>query len=137
MSQFIGKICCFNLLFQLVVSICCFNSCFNLLVKFLVSQSRGKKCKSFYWFDPELNNQRYRETIYELYMTMNKEEREDFTCQRQMEEIATEFDLYKSNMNIELNFLQLELKKAQSNVWFYKKVVICILMLITMSFMLY
>ncbi|GJV79427.1 hypothetical protein Tco_1515297 [Tanacetum coccineum] len=57
---------------------------------------------SFYWIDPELTNPWYMTQIFEMYLTLNPDERHlyhnQITAQNQLKNSQNEFDVYQQDM---------------------------------------
>ncbi|GKA66126.1 hypothetical protein Tco_0765934 [Tanacetum coccineum] len=81
----------------------------NLCRRFLVFPSRYKtgvkKCKKFYWYDPELNNSWYKGHLYEMYGHLNP---------HQIEEVATELRSQEQLIILQDEFALLQAELRQS-----------------------
>nr|GEY75701.1 hypothetical protein [Tanacetum cinerariifolium] len=79
------------------------------------------KCDAFYWIDGELQAAWYKHVMYEMYLTMNSDQRDVFVeeinrhelgilAQERLGYVEAEFENYKARM-------VLQLKREQSKVW--------------------
>ncbi|GKA86186.1 hypothetical protein Tco_0807897, partial [Tanacetum coccineum] len=70
------------------------------------------RCNSFYWIDPELTNPWYKTQMFEIYLTLNPEERHlyhnQITAQNQLENLQNEFEVYQHDMQMQIENMELE-----------------------------
>lgn len=89
----------------------------------IVVQFSGRKCGSFYWLDSEVNHEWYKMVLYELYSSLNQD-------QRQIYHNMINNRMRVEDLETEVQKLQLELKKTRSKWIFYRKC--CFLLVILM-----
>ncbi|GJU63575.1 hypothetical protein Tco_0722382 [Tanacetum coccineum] len=99
--------------------------------RFLVCPNRYKagvkKCKKFYWVDPELDNEWYRGHLYGMYGQLHP---------HKIEDIATELTSHEQLIILQHDFagLQAEVAQTQKNASFWKS---AFMILLTLVFVVY
>ncbi|PWA80505.1 hypothetical protein CTI12_AA195600 [Artemisia annua] len=78
-----------------------------------VEYYNGSKCKTFYWLDPELPNDYYKQEVFNL---IQKEKRMKEDMYGKIRYLEREIEFQKSTMEKEMFLLQLELKERKSSV---------------------
>ncbi|PWA40195.1 hypothetical protein CTI12_AA565110 [Artemisia annua] len=78
-----------------------------------VEYYNGSKCKTFYWLDPELPNDYYKQEVFNL---IQKEKRMKEDKYGKIRDLEREIEFQKSTMEKEMFLLQLELKESKSSV---------------------
>ncbi|GJY74940.1 hypothetical protein Tco_0479371 [Tanacetum coccineum] len=70
------------------------------------------RCNSFYWIDPELTNPWYKTQMFEIYLTLNPEERylyhNQIIAQNQLENFQNEFEVYQHDMQMQIENMELK-----------------------------
>lgn len=94
---------------------------------FVVCTIQGSKCKTFYWLDPELPNDYYKQEVFNL---IQKEKRMKEDQYGKIRDLDREIEFFKSIMEKEMFLLQLELKESKSSVVFFKKIVVVLCLVI-------
>ncbi|GJX35689.1 hypothetical protein Tco_0247246 [Tanacetum coccineum] len=101
--------------------------------RFLVCPNRYKtgvkKCKKFYWYDPELDNSWYRGHLYGMYEQLNS---------HQIQDIATELSSHEQLIILQYEFarLQAELAQTQKNASFWKSTFMIFLALVFLVYLM-
>ncbi|GJX58345.1 hypothetical protein Tco_0289735 [Tanacetum coccineum] len=88
-----------------------------------------KKCKKFYWVDPELDNAWYRGHLYGMYGHLHP---------HQIEDIATELISQEQLIILQDDFagLQAELAQTQKNASFWKSTFMILLALVFLVYLM-
>ncbi|GKA55194.1 hypothetical protein Tco_0754143 [Tanacetum coccineum] len=95
----------------------------------LVRRIAGTSCNSFYWIDPELTNPWYKTQMFEIYLTLNPEERHlyhnQITAQNQLENLQNEFEVYQHDMQMQIENMELEVNKSKKKAQLLIKWCVC------------
>ncbi|GKA52060.1 hypothetical protein Tco_0745256 [Tanacetum coccineum] len=86
--------------------------------------TKGSKCRTFYWVDPELPSDYYKQEVYKLIQKDKQLKEENYILNGKIRELQKEFDFEKSTLEKQVLMLQMELKESKSCLVFYRKVVV-------------
>ncbi|GJX46319.1 hypothetical protein Tco_0271509 [Tanacetum coccineum] len=80
--------------------------------------------RTFYWVDPELPSDYYKQEVYKLIQKDKQLKEENYILNGKIRELQKEFDFEKSTLEKQVLMLQMELKESKSCLVFYRKVVV-------------
>ncbi|PWA53520.1 hypothetical protein CTI12_AA444220 [Artemisia annua] len=81
-----------------------------------VEYYNGSKCKTFYWLDPELPNNYYKQEFFKLIQKEKRLKEDKYSFNGKIRDLERDIDFQKSTMEKEMFLLQLELKESKSSV---------------------
>ncbi|GJV13155.1 hypothetical protein Tco_0775103 [Tanacetum coccineum] len=95
-----------------------------------INYYRGSKCKTFYWVDPELPSEYYKEEVFKLLQKVNFLQTKINADQHKIREMERAFDFEKSTLEKQVLGLKMQLKESKESVGFYRKVVVIMCMIV-------
>ncbi|GKD55618.1 hypothetical protein Tco_1289005 [Tanacetum coccineum] len=80
-----------------------------------INYYRGSKCKTFYWVDPELPSEYYKEEVFKLLQKVNFLQTKINADQHKIREMERAFDFEKSTLEKQVLGLKMQLKESKES----------------------